>query len=86
MGSGRLQFTSNQRRLEVANIAVPFRLHLIHRTYDLFKSLHPASPLRQFQCVLTITRAFKDKVSERPPMEIIKIELTRISSVVRLLL
>src|SRR3954470_22648662 len=65
----------SQRLFQMQHVRMPFGLNLVHRTDHIFESLQTASFLKQLRSPGPVSVIFKDKVRERPPVQVIKIEM-----------
>ena len=54
---------------------MPFCLHGLDRTNDLFESVQSPAPLHQCQGVFAMRCGFEDEVCERPPVQVIQVEV-----------
>ena len=75
LGFEEIQVLTRQRGFQAADVGVPFCLHRVHGTNELFEGVQSPAPLHQRQGVVPVLRGLKDEVSERPPMEVIQVEV-----------
>ena len=75
MGFEELQVSPRQRSFQVTDIGVPIGLHRFHRADELFEGVQSPTPLHQRQDMFLILRGLEDEVFERPPVELIQVEV-----------
>ena len=70
-----LQVTPRQRGFQAMDVSVPFGLQRFHRANELFEGVQSPAPLHQFQGAFPMRRSLKAEVGERPPVEVIEVEV-----------
>ena len=75
LGFEELQVAPRQRGFQAADVGVPFGLHRVHGTNELFEGVQSPAPLHQRQGVFPMLRGLEDEICERPPVEIMQVEM-----------
>ena len=70
-----LDIALGERRLEAADVGVPFVLHFVHGANDLLERIQPSASLHQRQGALAILGALEDEMRQGPPMQIVQVEV-----------